>query len=294
MQRSTGIHLLPMGRRFGAWLAFLACLLLLTSSGWSAEKGKPEAPPPPAKPEAATPQPEKILQQACDLLKSAQKFSFKAEVTDDRVYTGRKKLQFAFDLDAFVQRPDKLRINAQGDTENKQFFYDGKTITLYDQPKNAYAVMPAPATIDAALDQAHKDFGLTVALSGLSHANAYAVMTKGQKHDLYVGEGLVRGVKCHHLAFDRDDMQWQIWIDAGDKPLVRKLLINQKNLPAAPQWTAYLTDWNLAPQFSDSLFVFTPPEKAVKAKFMSLQEAAAVQKKAAPKKKAKKREKRGD
>ena len=57
--------------------------------------------------------------QACDLLKSAKQFSFKAEVTDDRVYTEGKKLQFAFDLEAFVQRPDKLRINAQGDTRKQ-------------------------------------------------------------------------------------------------------------------------------------------------------------------------------
>ena len=174
--------------------------------------------PRPAKPEAAAPQPEKILAQACDLLKSAKQFSFKAEVTDDRVYTGGKKLQFAFDLETFVRRPDKLRINAQGDTENKQFFYDGKTITLYDQPKNAYAGMAAPATIDEALAQARQEYGLTVALADLSQSNAFAVMTKGQKHALYVGEGLVRGVKCHHLAFDKDDIQWQIWVDAATNP----------------------------------------------------------------------------
>jgi hypothetical protein len=290
MQQLHRIHCLTLGRRLGAWLAFLLCLLLLTSSGWSAEKAKPKVPLP-AKPEAAAPQPEKILAQACDLLKSTPQFSFKAEVTDDRVYTAGKKLQFAFDLEAFVRRPDKLRINAQGDIENKQFIYDGKTITLYDQSKNAYAVMAAPATIDAALDQARQEYGLTVALAELGYSNACTALTKGQKHALYVGEGLVRGVKCHHLAFDRDDIQWQIWIDTGDKPLIRKLLINQKRLPAEPQWTAYFTDWNLAPQLSDSLFVFTPPEKAVKGKFVSLKEAAAAPKKAAPKKKGKKGDK---
>jgi hypothetical protein len=130
-------------------LAVLLGLMLLAQAGWAVEEAA-ATPPGAAKPQAQTPQPEKILQQACDLLKSAKQFSFKAEVTDDRVYTGGKKLQFAFDLEAFAQRPDKLRINAQGDTENKQFFYDGKTITLYDQPKNAYAVMAAPATIDEA------------------------------------------------------------------------------------------------------------------------------------------------
>jgi hypothetical protein len=263
-------------------LAALLALILLSAVGWSAEEAKAPTPQP-AKPEApATPQPEKILQQACDFLKAAKQFSFKAEVTDDRVYTEGKKLQFAFDLEAYVQRPDKVRINAAGDLENKQFFYDGKTITLYDKSHNHFATMEAPATIDAAVEKANQEYGLRVSLVDLAESNTCALMTKGVKHALYVGEGVVRGVKCHHLAFDKDKIQWQIWIDAGEKPLIRKLIITQKKLPASPQWTAYLTDWNLAPQLSDSLFVFTPPQGATKTKFVSLKEAAAAQKKAPP------------
>ncbi|MFZ5451579.1 MAG: DUF2092 domain-containing protein [Thermodesulfobacteriota bacterium] len=278
-------------------LTALVVLLLLSSSGWSAGEGKAAAAPSTAaaKPETAAPDPAKILQQACDLLKSAQKFSFKAEVTDDRVYAGGKKLQFAFDLEAYVQRPDKVRINAAGDLENKQFFYNGKTITLYDKSHNSYAVMEAPGTIDAAMDKASKEYGLRVSLVDLAESNAYALMTKGVKHALYVGEGLVRGVRCHHLAFDKDHIQWQIWIEAGDKPLIRKLIITQKKLLASPQWMAYLADWNFSPQFSDSLFVFTPPGKATKTRFVSLKELAAQQAKPAPaakKKPAPKKEKK--
>ncbi len=95
-------RLLTMGRRLGAGLAFLPCLLLLTSLGWSAEEAKPAAPPAAKTAAPATPQPEKVLQQACDFLKAAKQFSFKAEVTDDRVYTEGKKLQFAFDLEVLV------------------------------------------------------------------------------------------------------------------------------------------------------------------------------------------------
>ncbi|MFA4902778.1 MAG: DUF2092 domain-containing protein [Desulfobaccales bacterium] len=255
-------------------------LLLLNSPGSSQDTKAPA--PQVAKPAAATVQPEKILQEACDLLKSAKQFSFKAEITDDRVYTGGKKLQFAFDLQAYVQRPDKLRINAAGDMENKEFFLDGKTLTLYDKPHNVYATMEAPATIDAAMDKASKEYGLRVALADLTSENAYTLATKGTKHTLYVGEGLVRGVKCHHLAFDRDKIQWQIWIDAGEKPLIRKLLITQKKLPAEPQWTAYFADWNFSPQLTDNLFVFTPPEGAKQIKFMALKEIVAQQKKKAP------------
>lgn len=264
-------------------LASVLGLMLLNAPAWSAGE---------AKPEAATPDPNKILQQACDLLKSAPQFSFKAEVTDDRVYPGGKKLQFGFDLEAFVQKPDKLRVNAAGDVENKEFFLNGKTITLFDRTKNAYAVMEVPAGIDAALDQANKDHALKVALTDLARANPCAQMKKGVKHSLYVGLHKVRGVTCHHLAFDRDDLQWQIWIDAGDKPLIRKFLINQKKLPHNPQWTATFTSWNLSPQLSDSLFVFTPPAKAVKAKFVSLKEGAAAPLKPVPA--PKKKEQKGD
>jgi hypothetical protein len=271
-------HIHP-GRLAGLCLPFLLVTallgLLLMSSPGSTQETKPSTPQA-AKPADTTPQPDKILQQSCDLLKSAQQFSYKAEVTDDRVYTGGKKLQFAFDLEAFVQRPGKLRINAAGDLVNKEFFLNGQTVTLYDKPRNVYAIMTVPDHIDAALAKAAKEYGLRVALADLASENVYALATKGTKNALYVGEGLVRGIKCHHLAFDREKIQWQIWIDAGEKPLIRKLLITQKKLAAEPQWTAYFTDWNFAPQLSDSLFVFTPPQGAQKIKFMALKAGSAA------------------
>ncbi|MGO9533966.1 MAG: DUF2092 domain-containing protein [Syntrophobacteraceae bacterium] len=268
--------------RFPAAILLIALLGIMLPSmrGWSAEEAKPAATPAATPATPATPQPEKILQQACDFLKSAQQYSFKAEVTDDRVYTGGKKLQYAFDLEAYVQRPDKVRINAAGDLENKQFFYNGKTITLYDKFENAYAVLDTPGTIDEAMEKAGREYGLRISLVDLAESDTCALMTKGVKHALYVGEGIVRGIKCHHLAFDKDDIQWQIWIDAGEKPLIRKLLINQKKLPAAPQWTAYFTDWNFSPQLADDLFTFTSPQGAAKTRFVSLKEQEAQRAKA--------------
>jgi hypothetical protein len=268
-----------MKGRFPSVILLIALIgiMPLSMPGWSAEEAKPAATPAATPATPATPQPEKILEQMCDFLKSAQQYSFKAEVTDDRVYTGGKKLQYAFDLEAYVQRPDKVRIDAAGDLENKQFFYNGKTITLYDKFENAYAVLDAPATIDEAMEKAGQEYGLRISLVDLAESNTCGLMTKGVKHSLYVGEGVVRGIKCHHLAFDKDDIQWQIWIDAGEKPLIRKLIINQKKLPAAPQWTAYFTDWNFSPQLADNLFAFTPPQGATKTKFVSLKEMAQQQ-----------------
>ena len=73
-----------------------------------------------------------VIRQMCDYLKSLTQFSFRAEVTNDQVYHAGKKLQYGLDMVTFVRRPDKLRVNAEGDLVNKQFFFNGKTITLYD------------------------------------------------------------------------------------------------------------------------------------------------------------------
>jgi hypothetical protein len=294
MEKLDRMHLPAMGRRLGAGLAFLLCLLLLTSSGWSAEPAKPQATPA-AKPAAATPPPAKkavtpspdpgqILQKMCEFLKSQPQFSYKAEVADDQVYTGGKKLQYEINMETFVRRPDRLRVNAEGDLIDKQFFFDGKTITLYDEDHNVYGVLEVPPNIESALAKASKDFGVRVALTDLASPDLWELLNKRIKHSLYVGHSKIRGVFCHHLAFDGDQVQLQVWIESGDRPLLRKVVLTHKKLPGEPQWTAYLSDWNFSPQLSDSLFAFTPPQGAQKIKFVPVQTAKAPKLKPAKKK----------
>ncbi len=243
-------------------------------------------PPAPAAAKEALPDPKAILLKMCDFLKQQPKFSFKAEVTDDRVYNGGRKLQYGLDVEAFFQRPDKLRINGDGDVESKQLIYDGKTLTLYDKDKNVYGSLEMTGDLDAALDKANKDYGLRVGLAELGANRLSEHDTKGLTNSLYVGPSQVRGVPCHHLAFDKKNVHYQLWIATGEQPLLRKIVVTQKELPFAPQWTAYLSDWNFSPQLADNLFTFTPPEGAQKIKFMPVKKAEApAHKGAKPKKK---------
>lgn len=43
-----------------------------------------------------------------------------------------------------MERPNQLRVNAEGDRVNQQFFYDGKTLTLYNPADQVYATVEAP------------------------------------------------------------------------------------------------------------------------------------------------------
>jgi hypothetical protein len=217
---------------------------------------------------AKEPDPFVVLLQMCDYLKSLQQFSFRSEVADDQVYLGGKKLQYGIDMETYVKRPDKLRVNAVGDLVNKQFFFDGKTITLYDKDEEVYGAIDAPPGIEEALDKAHKDFGLRVALTDLASPQLWDHVSRKIEHSLYVGLHKVRGVPCHHLALDGPDVHLQVWIDAGTKPLPRKVVFLHKKLEGSPQWTAYLSDWKTSAHLADALFKFTPPTGVQKIKFV--------------------------
>jgi hypothetical protein len=220
---------------------------------------------------ATEPDPLKVLQQMCDYLKSLKQFSFRSEVVDDQVYYGGKKLQYGIDMETFVRRPDRLRVNAEGDLVNKQFFFNGKTITLYDKTDEVYATMEVPHDIEGALDKAHKDFRLRVALTDLASPALWEHISKKTEHSLYAGLHKVHGVPCHHLAFDGADVHLQVWVDTGDKPLPRKVVFVQKKLEGSPQWSAYLNDWNISTPLEDGLFTFVAPPGVKKIKFVPVQ-----------------------
>jgi hypothetical protein len=265
-----------MSKKISWSLGLLAVILLAAPvAGFGQAKAPAPAPkaaaPAPAATKLKIPDPKEILRQTCEFLKKQQQFSFKAEVTNDRVYHGGKKLQFGQEVAVAVRRPDKLRVDGNGDLESKLLVVDGKNLTLYDKYKNHYASIAVSGDIDAALDQAYKDYGLRVGLAELGSNKLCDHVLKDMGHALYVGRHVVKGVSCHHLAFDRKQAHYQVWIEAGDQPVVRKIVVTRKG-PASPQWTAYFSDWNFPPKFGDDLFAFTPPAGAQQIKFMPVKQ----------------------
>jgi len=230
----------------------------------------------------ASPTPEKVVRQMCDYLKSLDSFFYRAEVTYDAVDAAGKKVQHAFKMETSVRRPDRLRVDAQGDDINKQFFFDGKSITLYDQTEKVYATMDVPPDIEGALEKAHKDFNLRVALADLASPRLYEMLSKHLPGSRDVGVEKVRGASCHHLVFDEKDAKLQLWVDAGGKPLPCKVVITEKAAPQPLQWTALLGEWDTSPKFNDNLFAFVVPSGVHRIKFLPAQPSAGSGQQAPP------------
>jgi hypothetical protein len=85
---------------------------------------------------------------------------------------------------------------------------------------------------------------------------------------LYLGTAKVGNVSCHHLAFTQAAVDWQIWVEEGATPLLRKIVVTYKSQPQSPQFTAIFTKWDLAAPLADGTFKLEIPKDASKIDFI--------------------------
>lgn len=211
---------------------------------------------------------DKVLRQMSTFMDTLKEFSVHTENSVDRLLTNGQTLQLATSVDVFVQRPDRVRANIEGDIRSQEFYYNGKTITLYGKKVNFYGTLDAPSTIESALDYARANVGLVAPLADVIYRNSYEELIANVNSGFYAGLHSVNGVECHHLAFVNDNVDWQIWIENSETPVPRKFVITEKWITSGPQFTALITDWNLAPKLGDRLFTFSAPEGARKIEFL--------------------------
>ena len=216
------------------------------------------------------PQAEKLLRRMGEYLAGRQQFSLKAESSLEVVLTSGQKLQYDSPSTLMVSRPNKLRAHRKGDLANQEFFYDGKTLTLYNPKENLYATTAAPGTIDEALDFAREKLDIVAPAAELLYSNAGEKMLKEATSGMVVGPSVIGGVKTTHLAFRGAEVDWQIWIEDGEKPLPRKFVLTSTKVTGAPQFTLLIRSWDVTTKLSNQEFTFTPPKGAKKIEFLKL------------------------
>lgn len=175
-----------------------------------------------------------------------------------------EKIQFASSGQIKMTRPDKLRIKRTGGYADVELVYDGKTVSLYGNNAKAYVQADMPGTIDQLVEGIGARTGGALPGADLLLSNSYDVLTSDVIEGHHVGQGVVDGVECEHLAFRGHDADWQIWIQTGAQPIPRKWVITSKTLAGAPQYTLRIKDWKTDAIADATAFAFKPPEGATK------------------------------
>lgn len=220
------------------------------------------------------PQAQRILSAACQYLAETPAFSLNAEIWREHMSESGQKLQFSRTVSMEVKRPNRLHVGITSPHTQRGFWFDGKSLTILDRQPNLFSMAPMPGTLDAALDKAHEEFGIDLPLIDLAVSDPYKNATAKLVKGTYYGLSPVLGVNCHHLAFAQDNIDWQVWIQDGPQPLIRKFLIIHKSEEGSPEFTALITRWDLADRISDLDFAFQPPRGANKIEMLPDQPAS--------------------
>ncbi|MDJ0576494.1 MAG: DUF2092 domain-containing protein [Xenococcaceae cyanobacterium MO_234.B1] len=211
---------------------------------------------------------DQILRQMSDFLESQEKFSFSVETERDLLTTTGVFIQVAHEGDIIVNRPNQFWANSTGELIQREFWYDGSKVTVVDPERNLYATGDAPASMDETLDTLVQKLNVDMPLADLLYSDLYEGLTKNVQAGFYYGMVEVDDVPCHHLVFVQDSIDWQVWIEDSETPLLRKVAIAYKNREGVPRYTATLSNWNLEPTIAPDQFTFSPPANARKVDFV--------------------------
>jgi len=215
--------------------------------------------------EANTDEVKGLLKESADFLAAQSRFGFRAHVGYDVVQLNGQKLEFGSTRKVTVRRPDRIRIEVtQRDGDRMVLFFDGEQIAIDLPEEKAYVAARRPGTLDAAIDYLVDDLDTPAPMHEFLSSNFYDGMKDAILSGFYVGEAAVGERRCHHFALRTAEVDGQIWIEDGDRPLPCRLVITYKREKGSPQFWAQFHDWDLSPKTPDRLFEYTAPEGAEK------------------------------
>jgi len=255
---------MTMRRSMASAVALLALGVAFAGSADPARAEEAKAP-------AGPPQAQDVLRAMSGYLAKAKAFSYHAEVEFDQLLPGGPKVRLAGAVDVAVARPGSLFVDYRDDISDRVVWFQKGSLTLLDPVAGTYAQVSGPKDIDGMVAKLEKEYGMSLPLGELAESNPDAVLTRGVDLAHYVGVHNVEGVFCHHLVLQRKDLDLQVFVEVGEKPLVRKLVFEYPERAGSPQYTASITEWSFeAPK--PELFAPKVPKEAAKVDFLPIGE----------------------
>lgn len=203
------------------------------------------------------------LQKMGAYLQSLKRFSVTTHLTGERVLEDGQKLQHTAKAEIDVDRPNKIRADLSSARNEREIVFNGKDVTLYTPAQKYYSTVAFDGTIGALADKLNENYGVELPLSDLFVWGTPNASTDQFESAMYAGQDYIGNTLCDHYAFRQKNVDWQVWIGAGAKPLPYKIVITRRDDDARPQSVSVL-DWSTNAGFKDAEFTFRPPAGAKK------------------------------
>jgi hypothetical protein len=211
-----------------------------------------------------------ILKAMTDYVSSQKVISATYDSDIEVITNDLQKIQFTSSGQMLLSRPDKIRASRVGGYTDVELVFDGKVLTVLGKNLNKFAQVDSAGSIDQLVDRLRNEFGIAIPGADLILSRSYDELMSDVLEAKHIGRGVIDGVECDHLAFRDNDVDAQIWIEVGNRPIPRKYVITSKAVTGGPQYTLRIKDWKTDVPVSADAFVFKPPAGAQKVEISAL------------------------
>ncbi|MBI1375460.1 MAG: redoxin domain-containing protein [Phycisphaera sp.] len=228
--------------------------------------------------------PTKIDPQATDVLKRMAKaytdapaMAYRAKIRRGQTLDGdRTVVESAFDL--AMRRPDRVSITPAGDNPEMKgsIIRSQNRLYQFDPASNRYALSDAEGPLADVLSGDAFDTlcGEVVSLAALPmRTDPYKAVMTGVVSAEYGGLVERDGVSMHRIALEEDQIGWRLWIEAGDRPVLRRIEADLSKLSQTAKQQGHeleafvevdLASWRFGDAVGDAAFAIQPPSGAAK------------------------------
>lgn len=215
------------------------------------------------KPPAIDPEAMAALEKMGAFLRTQDHFTVRTVTETDYVLDTGQKVRLSQTGVLQVDRPDRLRADIDSARKVRQFFYDGKTFTIFAPRVGFYATVTAPPKIIDLANMLEDRYGLELPLVDLFRWGTDESGKEAITGATYIGQATIGSVVTDQYAFRQPGVDWQIWIQRGERPLPRKIVLTTTDDPARPERATEIT-WALDAKHDPDVFAFAPPKDSVK------------------------------
>jgi hypothetical protein len=217
------------------------------------------------------PSPHELLRKAAAYLNSAANLEIEAQVEYDHFLTPSLLVAYTGKLHVKMSRPDRLFVGFQDRLVNRRLWIDGGDVTYLDVVTKHYSKEHGKKTIAETLAELHGKYGLSLPLANLLFSDSFARIS-GKTHAIdYLGKLSMGNTTVHHVVAHGEFADIQVWIDDGDAPVIRKILVINHGRPFAPRYSARFIKVGKPESFPNNTFSPDLPEKSRQTKMISIE-----------------------
>lgn len=228
-----------------------ACTVSIAGVAWAETDA-----PPPLDPKAV-----EVVGNAAEFLSQQEQLSVSWFISYDSVLDGREKITQVRSGYSLLDREAGFYGSLERGMATREFFFDGATFSVNDVENDSYAQIGFSGGFEQLVEQVKEEYNLDLPIWSVLSQQYRAGYLDGADKAAYLGLTRVGGEVAHHIALSNYDEDWQVWIaDDPDSPRLLMIVGTNPYSQGWPQYRAYFSGWDFAPEIGEGSFTYVPGE----------------------------------